>query len=107
MANSSALLTLLWIKQTQASDVAASKKTLRKLAEHEPMPSGREVFIAVNEQAFVPVLVSVLFGKERREEIDQSTIPDAELSPNRDLTAFTILMIELVRPGIHHERQWN
>src|SRR6266480_4642245 len=82
------------------------EQTARKLAEHEKMPSRREMFIAMDEETVVPVFVNVLLGEESREQIDEFlTILDTKRAPDRDLAALAIVVEELVRPGIYYERQ--
>jgi len=64
--------------------------------------SDREVFIAIDEQAFVPIFVRFLFGEEGREQICESlTILGAECAPDRDLAPLPIVVEELHRMWIH------
>src|SRR5437867_1523385 len=95
-------------REIACDGVAASKKSLRKLAEHELMSSDREMLVAIDVEAVVPIFVNILLGKERWEEIDECpTVFDAECAPDRNLTALAIIVEDLLRPRIHHERQWN
>src|ERR1700674_3221804 len=86
----------------------ASQQTLRNLAEYQPVARGREVDVAGDEQAPVPVFMGVLLGEERREKIDETlTILGAEIPPDGNLAAVAIVVRELRRPWIHRNGERN
>src|SRR6202162_5835432 len=86
----------------------ASQQTLRNLAGYQPVARGREVDVAGDEQAPIPVFMGVLLGEERRKKINETlAIPGAEIPPDGNLAAVAIVVRELRRPWIHRNRERN
>src|ERR1700675_3328130 len=80
----------------------------RKLAKHHPVAFDREMIVPENVAMFVPALVGIGGGEERRIQIDERLAATrTEIAPQRNLAAVAIALRDLLCPGVNDDGQGN
>jgi hypothetical protein len=63
-------------------DCALRQEPLRQLLEHDAVALRGEMIVAQDVEVFVPILVGIAGGEERREQIDEGlAVSRAEVAP--------------------------